>query len=274
MWRQHPLKLLRIFSANNPKHSTNKETQVDFSTNTFVTKGSATVLHKGSTSVPHTCMILEGLKLASKTHNQIALNGSLNTNERADFRLILDDIANNTKRDAFDDMHGCLVITNSKEQAMINYTRIKSMVDPNSDLRISRLGSVSFVIPHVSMTARQPNTPQSKLSDISIDNMAKATNWNKLDVLICTINQLEDVLKSRAMGHPRNLNPKWIILEDYEIMFNRKEKIEAIRTVLRQFLGTVKATMKEYNARRKVYILSDGSSYLHRSLIYLRYHQR
>lgn len=172
--------------------------------------------------------------------------------------------------------YGMLVITNSKEQSISVYQHIRNR-EPS--LSVSRLGSISFVAPHV-LTARQieennntssyPAPPEM----VSMRNLISSMNWNKLDVLVVSADQLEGVMRAtpenknpyfaavtRSAGFAAP-NPEYVMIMDYEIMFSIIEDIQNLRTVLRHYMGTVKSVNREVNLLRKVSHLLPSSSSL------------
>ena len=72
---------------------------------------------------------------------------------------------------------------------MLNYAKLRQI---DSNARVNRMGSVSFVMPHVITQAKpldskmiQQLTPE-KMGTMSIENIARSIQWRKLDFLLCT----------------------------------------------------------------------------------------
>lgn len=153
------------------------------------------------------------------------------------------------------EIHGALIITNSKEQSLQIYRLIRELAS-DRDLNMARLGSISFLIPHI---LKKDSTGKSRLPShgdmetISKENFVKVSDWKSLDLLIATTDQLDDILNRGGKRGPGRLNPAWIVFEDYELMFQDKDKVEELRMMLRHFLGTQKSELKDFNTHRKVY---------------------
>lgn len=153
-------------------------------------------------------------------------------------------------------MHGAVFLTNSKEQSIQTYELLSEMARQNS-LQISRLGSVSFVIPHVlKKTTKAPepvtNQQSANMATLSMENLVKIADWGELDILVATIDQLDDLLSRGSKQGAGKLNPKWLVMEDYELMFSNKDYTEELRLILRQFMGMTNSTIKEFNEKRRV----------------------
>jgi hypothetical protein len=151
-------------------------------------------------------------------------------------------------------MHGGLIVTNSKEQSMQVYEQIRGM-EVARGLRIARLGSISFLIPHIvkkDVDGRVRLPSSTEMETISKENCLKVSDWSSLDLLIATPDQIDDILSRGGKKGPKRLNPAWIIFEDYELMFQNRDRIEELRMMLRHFLGTQKSELKEFNEHRKV----------------------
>ena len=91
---------------------------------------------------------------------------------------------------------------------------------------------------------------------MSIENIARSVEWKKVDFLLCTPSQLQSVFDVKGLGYGLKINPRWIVIEDYELMFENKAEIETIRRILREYLGTVKSARKEQNKLRKFVLTS------------------
>lgn len=153
------------------------------------------------------------------------------------------------------DLHGAVFLTNSKEQSIQTYESLTRIVKGHQ-LQVSRLGSVSFVIPHVlkKVKNQEPdaNMQASSMAVASLENLVKAADWQDLDILIATIDQVDDLLARGGKQGDGRLNPKWLVMEDYELMFADKEYTEELRLILRQFMGMTNSTLKEFNGNRRV----------------------
>ena len=92
----------------------------------------------------------------------------------------------------------------------------------------------------------------SSMAVASLENLVKAADWQDLDILIATIDQVDDLLARGGKQGDGRLNPKWLVMEDYELMFADKEYTEELRLILRQFMGMTNSTLKEFNGNRRV----------------------
>lgn len=216
-------------------------------------------------------------------------------------------------------LHGALILTASKDHSSQVYKKIKFLQketnnldklakDQNKDssssissietttnitappLEISRLGSISFLIPHIKplppgikATAPAPTQAETiKMERESITNFAKAADWDYLDVLVGAVSQIEDILELKELGSELgtiktdeiselselvNLQPKYVVVEDFDLFFGSdqismdeftEDNLECLKIVLRYFTGKIKSPLREYNKHRKVgSILAD-----------------
>lgn len=147
------------------------------------------------------------------------------------------------------------MLTNSKEQSAQAYAKIRRLSE--GGLQAARLGSLSFVMPHiVKKPAARGQPPQmtnhQAMEIISRQNSVKAADWLALDVLVATVDQTESVLDGGGRSGEARLNPRWIVIEDCELMFDKADWLADLRSMFRHFLGTHKSELKEFNDQRKV----------------------
>jgi hypothetical protein len=127
----------------------------------------------------------------------------------------------------------------------------------------SRLGSISFLIPHVlKKELINPNTTREEMEKVSEVNMIKSTAWNKTDLLICTADRLSRMidLESQILGsgsrsplpNYSRINPAFLIFLDFECLFSSKEDLQNLRPILRHFIGAHRSDLKLVNQTRKV----------------------
>lgn len=218
-------------------------------------------------------------------------------------------------------LHGALILTASKDHSSQVYKKIKFLQKETNNLdklakdqtkdssssissietttnitapplEISRLGSISFLIPHIKplppgikATAPPPAPTQAetiKMERESITNFAKAADWDYLDVLVGAVSQIEDILELKELGSELgttktdeiselselvNLQPKYVVVEDFDLFFGSdqismdeftEDNLECLKIVLRYFTGKIKSPLREYNKHRKVgSILAD-----------------
>lgn len=155
-------------------------------------------------------------------------------------------------------MHGGLIITNSKEQSAEMYKHVKSL-DTQAQLSVARLGSIAYVAPHIDYLVyaldEQSNEEKRNSVDfdaVSVENTVRCADFSQLDILICTVSQLTEILRRKVSTNPFELNPKYVIINNYDILFENQAKWEALRSILRHFLGSFKSVLKDYNPKRKV----------------------
>ena len=194
-------------------------------------------------------------------YNHVRITGGRYMNYRYDYKYILDDLmagrGGEEGRDRREEgerlgMHGCVVITNSKDQSVEVYRSMR-LADSGGVLNIRRLGSVSYLSPHVEYMKDMAKMDRDELEDVSISNLAQSANWNSTDVLVCTVGQLVNMIDDETVG--MDINPKYIIMEDCELMMTNEENMKMVRKLLRLFLGKYRSSKSQDNKNRK-FILS------------------
>lgn len=83
-------------------------------------------------------------------------------------------------------------------------------------------------------------------------------NWKKLDVLIGSPTQLENIIKAKNRTDAYDLNPKYLVIDEFDQAINDVNQFEALKFILRQFAGRTKSHLSDYNKKRTV-VLSCAS---------------
>lgn len=138
-----------------------------------------------------------------------------------------------------------LVLTNSREQSIDVYRQIKEM-DREGDLKISRLGSISIVCPHLmpgeeARGARFPAELTNFYNEVSLTNLAQVAEDPALDILIAAPWQL-----TALSAWSRVYRAETVILEDFELLFEE----QTISAPLERVLNTLHINAKYVWASR------------------------
>ena len=169
---------------------------------------------------------------------------------RYDLQNLCDLLVSESESGEQPDFHGAIVLTNCKDQSMDMYRRLKTEHAASGSLKVRRFGSISFLMPHVAAMKELSKLKREELEATSYENMFRSADWDDTDVLVCTYNQLENLLTSQHTDFIRKLNPKYFLVEDAEIMM--AHNLEAMRKIFRVFFGKYRSSKAEFNLRRKV----------------------
>lgn len=167
-----------------------------------------------------------------------------------------------SKRESRQDLHGGILLCGTKESSLRAFREAKQ-ITCSSDLNLSRLGSISFLMPHVLKKEDvKPGMSREHMEYLSEINMMKSATWDKTDLLICTPERLAKILEQEtkliSLGSKSplkitsRLNPAFMIFLDFEHLFSSKDALQNLRPILRQFLGNQRSDMKADNTLRKV----------------------
>lgn len=111
---------------------------------------------------------------------------------------------------------GALILSNSIEQSVDLYRELK-LLSPERGLRVSRLGSVSYLAPQIGADADSRG-----LAEASRANLRRVAEDEHLDVLIATPGQLALLPRSS-----RVFRPQILLVEDFELQFQKESSNEA-----------------------------------------------
>lgn len=93
---------------------------------------------------------------------------------------------------------------------------------------------------------------------MSEQNLVNTVNWRKLDVLVGSPTQLDNIIKAKNRTDAYDLNPKYLVIDEFDQIMNDSNQFEALKYILRQFAGTQKSHLSDYNKERTV-VLSCAS---------------
>jgi superfamily II DNA/RNA helicase len=110
---------------------------------------------------------------------------------------------------------GALILSNSIEQSIEIYREIK-LLRAERELRVSRLGSVSYVAPQIDLDA-----DRASHAEASRANLRRIAEEERLDILIATPGQLASLPRSS-----RVFKPQILLVEDFELQFQKKSSNE------------------------------------------------
>ena len=111
---------------------------------------------------------------------------------------------------------GALILSNSVEQSIELYRELR-LLSAGRSLRLSRLGSASYLAPQIGAGA-----DSRSLAEAAKANLRRVAEDEQLDVLIATPGQLALLPKSA-----RIFNPRILLVEDFELQFLRQTSNEA-----------------------------------------------
>jgi len=143
---------------------------------------------------------------------------------------------------------GALVLAPTKELCTQIYSFFRAL-DPENKINITRLGSLTHfapVVPHLD----QKNSEEF-LRDISFQNVVNTVSWQELDILVTTPGQLEDIMAVKDKKDPYNLNPKFVVVDEYDILLGEETLGKSTRTILRRFAGLHRSIFADINKQRQ-----------------------
>ena len=156
-------------------------------------------------------------------------------------------------------MHGALILTPNKELTIQIYSEARKL-DPDNKLKISRLGSISHVTPHLDYISKTKDERPSRqtLQNLSEQNVINTVNWKRLDMLIGTPQRLDSIIKAKNRVDGYDLNPQFLVIDEFDQILDNKNLFESLKYILRQFAGLSHTHLAEYNQRRTV-VLAGAS---------------
>jgi len=151
---------------------------------------------------------------------------------------------------------GALILAPTKELCTQIYSFFRAL-DPENKVNITRLGSLTHfapVVPHLD----QKNSEEF-LRDISFQNVVNTVSWGEVDILVTTPGQLEDIMAVKDKKDPYNLNPRIVVVDEYDILLGEETLGKSTRNILRRFAGVYKSIFADVNRERQ-FILCGSSS--------------
>jgi len=163
---------------------------------------------------------------------------------------------NKSSSSASSKIKGALILAPTKELCTQIYAFFRAL-DPENKINITRLGSLTHfapVVPHLD----QKNSEEF-LRDISFQNVVNTVSWGEIDILVTTPGQLEDIMAVKDKKDPYNLNPKIVVVDEYDILLGEETLGKSTRSILRRFAGVYKSIFADVNRQRQ-FILCGSSS--------------
>ncbi len=114
---------------------------------------------------------------------------------------------------------GLLVLTNTKEQSAEIYKQIR-LSDTEGKLKVSRLGSISFVAPRLDVNSVLCKKNVMQSNETSVNNLIKVAESEELDVLIATPLQLSILSPMSNV-----FRPHFAVFQDFELMFDGPDRL-------------------------------------------------
>jgi len=157
-------------------------------------------------------------------------------------------------------MHGGLILTPRKELCMQVYEEI-AKIDPKQKVRVARLSPNDRLLPQV--THPKPGEiledikePLSMKLDFKNQNLISMINWRLMDILIATPSMLRNNLEVYAQDRRGALNPRFIVIDEFDDIMNRRGVFNDLKSVLEE----INQSRKELSPESKsVYALSGAS---------------
>lgn len=114
---------------------------------------------------------------------------------------------------------GLLVMTNTKEQSTEVYRQIR-LADTEGKLKVSRLGSISFVAPRLDVNSVLCKKNVMQSNETSVNNLVKVAESEDLDILIATPLQLSILSPMSNV-----FRPSYALFQDFELMFEGPDRL-------------------------------------------------
>jgi len=145
---------------------------------------------------------------------------------------------------------GALVLAPNKELCTQIYSFFK-IFDPQNQLNILRLGALNQSTPSA--------TFQKKAEESANESVTHLVNWGELDLLISTPVQLANLLKIQDKTNPYNINPRTVVIDEYDYIFGDVSLAKATRSLLKRFNDPKWAKVREAHEKRQ-FILCGASA--------------
>ena len=114
---------------------------------------------------------------------------------------------------------GMLILANTKEQTAEIYSQI-ARSDPERLLKVSRLGSISFIAPRLEVDGVLNKQSIHRVNEQSVSNLIKVAEKDDLDILIATPLQLS-ILSPLS----KVFKPLFAVLEDFDLLFDGPDRL-------------------------------------------------
>jgi superfamily II DNA/RNA helicase len=99
-----------------------------------------------------------------------------------------------------------------------------------------------------------------------MENVVNIVNWQTLDILIGTPNQFEDILKLKQRIDRFNVNPKYIVVDEFDQIVNEKQLFKSFQYILRLLSSKNRRSQYEGESESRTIVLTAAS--------YLKYFER
>lgn len=150
---------------------------------------------------------------------------------------------------------GAVIISATKELACQGYAHFRKL-DPTNALSANRLGSIVHLSGIVQFLSE--NNDSNDLSAISQICVTESTVWSKIDALFTTPLQFDDITATKEKLNRLDINPKFIVIDEFDIMFSDKTFANAMRNILRRYAAKYKSSFGLVNAERQ-FILAGSN---------------
>ena len=166
-----------------------------------------------------------------------------------------------SKKHLNEEMKGAIIVAPTKEICIQIYSFFR-ILDPQNLAQITRAGSLSHFVPIVPYLDQ--NSPENIVREVAFKSIVSTVEWKTLDILITTPSQLESILEAKDKTDAYNVNPKYIVFDEYDLLLGEEGLAKPCRNVLRRFAGVHKSLFGEKNKERQ--FIFCGSYPLKRSV--------
>jgi len=153
-------------------------------------------------------------------------------------------------------MRGALILAPTKELCSQIYATFRKL-DQEHIIRITRTGSIMHIAPVVHLLDQRIDPDQ--LREISQQNMVNALTWSEWDVVVSTPVKLDNLFSMKDKKDPYDVNPKTVVLDEYDLLLGEENIAKATTNILRRFAGVHKSHFGETNKERQ-FILCGATS--------------
>lgn len=112
------------------------------------------------------------------------------------------------------DRLGVLILTSSKDQSVDIYTQLVR-ADKERKLKISRLGSASYLAPHLEPNQSTKRSEYNRLNEISIENLKNIAESDSLDILVATLSEASILSPWSPV-----FKPLLVVFQDFELLLD------------------------------------------------------
>lgn len=114
---------------------------------------------------------------------------------------------------------GLLILTSSKLQSAEVYSKLMA-ANTDRKLKISRLGSVSYLAPVITPQGQHVKKRHAELKGTSVENLKQIAESDNLDVLVATIWET-----SILSPWSKVFKPSYVVLQDFELLFDENHRL-------------------------------------------------